>query len=578
MNLTKLYNYKKIVLILTLLTLSVLSQSPALAEDEERVYIVPTTAESKTWDPRVGYGSGSDQVTYHIYEALLGVEYTDEGEWEFYPLLATTWDIADNNSMITFDLREDVKFHDGTPFNSSAVKYWFDRMAGVGRGPAWLYTMYIEDVIPLDTYKVAVNLTVATPIFDILCIMSNPFGAYAIVSPTYVEAHTTEEDPGAEDWMYDHACGTGPYMLESVDHGSESVWVKHEDYWGGWDGDHIDKVVYEVIENTQTQLMQFLAGEIDILSPEYSQVEDIKSQKPDAVLYVDETFLSELYIFMNMAKEGPLQDINVRKAVSYAFDYEGVVEQVYAGYALQGRGPLPHALPEFDPDVYQYSYNLTKAREYMAMSNYSEGFSALIVPSPGNWEQIAEVFQSNMAELNIDVEIQTMTYSVLWDVMSEPDTAPEFSIALWYPDYATADSYITPVFGPIAWSWQNWAFYETEEVNNLLDEGRFEFNETRRMEIYKEIQAILVEDAPCVYMLEEDRLSFMQPYLKGFKRVPNIQGYSVYDMSLEGKYPPPEPDPEPEDTGGGIPGYPYESLAAGLAVVAALLWYLHKNR
>jgi len=577
MFLTKLLKNKKIVLILTLLTLSSLTLlSPVIAEDviEERVYVVASTGESKTWDPMVGYGSGSDHVTYNIYEALLGVEYTDEGEWEFYPLLATSWEIAENKSMITFNLREDVTFHDGTPFNSSTVEYWYERMAGVGRGPAWLYTTYIEDVIAIDTYKVVVNLTMPTPEFDILCIMSNPYGAYGIVSPTYVEAHATEEDPWAEDWMHDHGCGTGPYMIESVDHGSESVWVKYDDYWGGWSGDHIDRVIYKVMENTQTQLMQFLAGEIDALSPEYNQVSDIESQNPEAVLFIDETFLGELYIFMNMAKEGPLQDINVRKAISYAFDYEGVVEQVYAGYAVQATGPIPNALPEWDPDVYQYSYNLTKAKEYMALSNYSEGFEALIVPSPGNWEQIAQVFQSNMAELNIDVEIQTMTYSILWDVMANPDTAPEFTIALWYPDYPTADSYITPVFGPIAWSWQNWAYYETEEVNNLLDEGRFEFNQTRRLEIYKDIQDILVEDAPCVYMLTEDRLTFLQPYVDGYNRVPNIQGYSIYKMSLEDKYP---AEPEPE-TPGGIPGYPYESMVAGLAAVALILWYANKNK
>jgi len=576
MNLLKFSKNKLFVLILVLLMISSLTiLSPVTAEEEERAYVVATTAESKTWDPMVGYGSGSDQITFNMYEALLGVEYTDEGEWEFYALLATSWDIADNNSMITFNLRENVTFHDGTPFNSSAVKYWFDRLAGVGRGPAWLYTMYIEDVIPVDTYTVIINLTTPTPEFDILCIMSNPFGAYAIVSPTYVQAHVTAEDPWAQDWMYDHTCGTGPYMLESVDHGSESVWIKYKDYWGGWDGDHIEKVIYKVNENTQTQLMQFLAEEIDILGPDYNQVDNIKNQKSDAVLYVDDTFLSELYIFMNMAKEGPLQDINVRKAISYAFNYEGVVDQVYAGYALQAIGPLPHALPEWDPDVYQYSYNLTRAKEYMAKSNYSEGFEALIVPSPGNWELIAQVFQSNMAELNIDVEIQTMTYSVLWDVMSDPDTAPEFTIALWYPDYPTADSYITPVFGPIAWSWQNWAYYETEELNNLLDEGRFEFNETRRMEIYTEIQEILVEDVPCVYMIEEDRVSFLQPYVKGFKRVPNIQGYSIYDMSIEGKYPPPVIEPE---TGWNIPGYPSASVTVALTAVVLLLWYTNKNK
>lgn len=566
-----------ILIALTLITVvSALAFTPASANDVERVFVTPRISESKTWDPMVGYGAGSDMVTFNLYEALLGVEYTDEGNWEFYPLLATSWDIADDYSEITFQLREEVTFHDGTPFNSSAVKYWFDRMMGVNRGPAWLYATYIEDVDPVDTYTVVVKLNDPTPTFDILSIMSNPFGAYAIVSPSYVQAHATDEDPWAEDWMYDHACGTGPYELESVTHGTENVWVKFEDYWGGWEGDHIDKVVFKIIGDTQVQLMQFLSGELDTLDPEYSQIDDIQNQKEDAELFVDGTFLSELYVFINTAKDGPLQDINVRKAISYAFDYEGVVEQVYGGYALQGKGPLPHTIPDFDPEAFQYSYNLTKAKEYMAMSEYPDGFSALIVPSPGNWEQIAQVFQSNVAELGIDVEIQAMPYSVLWDLMADPQEAPEFTIALWYPDYPTADSYLTPVFGPLEWSWQNWAYYENEEVNQLLDEGRFEFDEDARTAIYKEIQSIIIDDAPCVFMIEEDRLTFLQPYVEGYHRVPSHQAYSIYKMSIEDKYPPEEPEPEPKPKG--IPGFPYESVAVGLAAGAILVWYLSKNK
>ena len=572
-----LFNQRTVIAILLITLISAMVAIPVSAENtEERVYVTAMTSESKTWDPMVGYGAGSDMVTFNLYEALLSVEYTEEGGWEFYSLLATDWEIADDYSEITFQLREGVTFHDQTPFNSSAVKFWFDRMLGVNRGPAWLYATYIEEVDPVDTYTVVVKLTEPTPTFDILSIMSNPFGAYGIVSPTYVLAHATDEDPWAAEWMYDHACGTGPYMLESVTHGTENVWVKFEDYWGGWEGHHIDRVVFKVIGDTQVQLMQFLSGEIDALSPDYSQIDDIQNQKEDAVLFVDQTFLSELYIFMNMAKEGPLQDINVRKAISYAFDYEGVVEEVYGGYALQGRGPLPHTIPDFDPDAFQYSYNLTKAKEYMAMSEYANGFSALIVPAPGNWEQIAQVFQSNVAELGIDVEIQAMPYSVLWDLMSDPETAPEFTIALWYPDYPTADSYITPVFGPLEWSWQNWAYYDNEVVNQLLDDARFEFDEATRTEIYEEIQGILIEDAPCVYMIEEDRLTFLQSYVEGYHRVPSHQAYAIYKMSVEGKYPAEDPEPEPAPKG--IPGFPYESVVFGVVAGAVLVWYLSKNK
>lgn len=538
--------YPTVIIILSVaLALCILQIPSAKGEDngqEERVLVIPVQTETKTWDPMVGYGAGSDMITYNIYEGLLSVERLENGSWVFKPLLATSWEESENHTVWTFHLREGVVFHDGTPFNSSAVRFWFDRMLGVNRGPAWIYSTYIDRVVEVDTYTVRIYLKRPIPSFDFKCIMSNVFGAYGIVSPTYVLSHTTEEDPWAEDWMYDHTCGTGPYMLVNVSHGVESVWARFPDYWGGWEGPHVDKVVFKVVSDPQVQMMMFLRGEVDLYGPTRDQVPGVLAAMPEAILDVDREYLSVTYIFMNMGKPGPLQDINVRKAISYAFDYEGVINYVYAGYARPARGPLPHGIPYWDPELSMYKTNLTLAREYMANSSYPDGFEATIVAGPGDWEQVAEVFQSNMAEIGITVNIEVMPYATLWDLMQNATTAPEFTIALWYPDYPTADVYLTPVFGPLETAWQNWSFYNNSEVNALLEEGRYEFNETQRAQIYMEIQRKIVEDAPCIFMYEPDRLTFLQPYVEGFKRSPIHNGYRIYDISIEGKYPS-EPPP-----------------------------------
>lgn len=556
------------------------------SDEDEREIVVPVITESKTWDPMVGYGAGSDTVTYNIYEGLIAIERLGNGTWVFKPLLATSWESQDN-LVWTFNLREGVKFHDGTPFNSSAVVYWYERMVGVNRGPAWLYDMVIEEVEATDTYEVKITLREAIPEFDFKCIMSNVFGAYGIMSPTYATAHATEEDPWAEEYMYDHASGTGPYMLVDVEHGSESVWQSFPDYWGGWEGEHIDKVVFRVIGDPQVQMMQFLSGDVDLYAPTRDQILGVQDEYPDAKLFVDKQYLSVLYIFMNMGKSGPLQDVNVRKAISYAFDYQGVIDHVYNGYARPAKGPLPHGIPLFYDGTYQYQTNLTRAKEYMAKSSYKNEYNstspAKIVAAPGDWEQIAQVFQSNVKEIGIEVEIQSMPYSVLWDLMSDPETAPEFTIALWYPDYPTADVYLTPVFGPMETAWQNWAFYESEEVNSLLLEGRYEFDEDERADIYKDIQEIIVEDAPTVFMLEEDRVTFLASYVEGYNRSPIHNGVSYYEMNVEDKYvSEPEPsngDGEPEPTDGGTQYNTNMIIVGGVVVVViALIIYFFMQK
>jgi peptide/nickel transport system substrate-binding protein len=492
-------------------------------------------AEAATWDPCVGYGAGSSTITLNIYEGLVGIDLLEDGTWTFFPKLAKSWVESDNHTTWTFELRENVLFHDGTKFNSSAVLFWFERMLGVGRGPAWIFSEYYDRVVPVDTYTVKIHLKRPTPSFDVKCILSNAFGSSGIMSPTYVKSHSTPEDPWAEDWMYDHTCGTGPYMLDHVDHGVESVWLKFPEYWGGWEGDHLDKIEFRVIPDLQVQMMHFFAGEVDSFNAPRDQIAGVLDEFPEAKLWWDTEFLAVIYTYMDMRRP-ELQDINVRKAISYAFDYEGVIEHVYHGYAWPAHGPVAHGIPNHDPDVFTYTYDLDKAKEYMAKSAYPDGFTATIGPQPGSREQIAEVFQQNMAEIGITVEIQSVPYSVLWEMMQDPETSLDFSIANWFPDFPTFDSAFTPSLGPIEYSWQNWSFYNSSEVRTLLEDARYEFNETKRDNLYKELQRVIVEDSPCLFMFEEHRTMLLQPYVEGFKQSPIVSATYWYDVSIEDKY------------------------------------------
>lgn len=182
-----------------------------------------------------------------------------------------------------------------------------------------------------------------------------------------------------------------------------------------------------------------------------------------------------------------------------------------------------------------------------------------------------------MAQIGITINIQTVQYATLWDLMSNATTAPEFSIALWYPDYPTADNYITPVFGPLDTAWQNWAFYVNPQVNSLLDQGRFELNQTKQAQIYKTIQSQITADTPTVFMYEPYRVEFLQNYVQGYKRSPLHNGFSIYNMNIEGKYPaeivtPPPPQPQP---------FPTTYLLAGIAaviIIAAVVVVVMRRR
>lgn len=446
------------------------------------------------WDPSVEFSNGI--ITMHnMYETLL---YYDSLNDSFEPRLATDYTSSDDGLTWTFKLREGVKFHDGTDMNAEAVRYSIQRTIDMNMGAAYIWDP-VEAINVVDDYTVEFQLSYAAPL-DL--VVSAGYAAF-IFSPTAVEA-------GGDAWFADgNECGTGPYMLQDNTGTEEVILTKFEDYWGGWgntEGDQFDKVVIKRVSETASRRQMIEKGEGDIT---YSMpFEDVYAMRENADLTVTPTPSFQNLLFMLNCQKEPLNDPLVRQALSYAFPYEAVVEYAMGEFASQSRGTIPFGHWGHGADLFQYNFDLDKAKELLEQAGVGE-FSMLLTYMSGeeSEKKAAELYQSELAKIGITLEIRGLPWESQWDlaINGADDERQDILVMYWWPDYATPYSWLLNLFHTEEETLFNLNYYSNAEFDALVDEANSLSGTDRDAgeQMFIDAQRILVEEAPSIWAYDQ---------------------------------------------------------------------------
>ncbi len=465
-------------------------------------------------------------VLYSVYESLL--KYNLE-TFAVEPSLATSWEISPDARSCVFHLREGVKFHDGTEFNAEAVKFSYERVMGLGLGPSVLLEP-VSEVEVLDDYTI--KFVTEQP----FAFWEDNFASYkglVAMSPTYVKAHASTDDPWAKVWMHDHTCGTGPYMVSEWRHDEQIEIVRFEGYWRGWTGKEPSKVLYSMAAEPGKRKLMLEKGTIDIA------VEIPSDMIPDLAANQDITVqivggMAQLYVNMKCSK-GPLANRLLRKAVSYALDYDAIARVWYG--AIPAQGPIPRASYCHDDTLLIYRQDVERAKLLLAAAGYSPGEVTLSLTYIAgiDWERnLATLIQQNLADIGISVQMQQMPWSVFasWATDSEVST----DMYIYYTAAATADPYIMfwECFAPEALKGAGWNNgYNNPALGAILDRVLIEPNRDVRAELYKEAQRMITEDAPAIFVFEVPFIYTYRSELKGIIPDALYQGYYPYEIWKE---------------------------------------------
>jgi peptide/nickel transport system substrate-binding protein len=280
--------------------------------------------------------------------------------------------------------------------------------------------------------------------------------------------------------------------------------TRNPHYWQGWKGDHFQKVILKIATepSTQQMLLQTGAADMNIAFP-VSNIAQLQGQKGIKVL--TEPGLNILYIGLNN-KSGPTANQLVRQALSYTLDYQGAVKQVYDGYAQQAKGPIPPALWGYDKALPQYHLDIAKAKSLLAQAGYPHGFPLTItVEENPLYQQVVESWQSTLKQVGVNATVQTMPWATEYKKLSSPSTAPNAFITGWYADFADPDDFLYPQYassqqGTVGF---NLEWFGNKNVDQLLNEARVTASHAKRVQLYQQVQQLLIQQAPAIWVLDQ---------------------------------------------------------------------------
>lgn len=481
---------------------------------------VGTIRDAVNLDPAVAVATTDYNIFDAIYEGLVTYARTVDGDGnvtaslDFAPALATSWETSEDGLDWTFHLRHGVTFHDGTPFNAEAVRYSFERSIVMGTGLTWQISgmLSLGDIEVVDDYTVVFHLK--APYAPFLETMRLPVAS--IVSPTAVEANGGITEGRRNEWMVNNAVGTGPFMLESRKNDDRTVLVANPDYWG--EGPHLDKITFRIVPDPATLRLLLSRGEVQVVTLGLSWLDmlDIENM-PGLKLYVQDAFPEIRIAPFNVQKE-PFDNVLVRRAVSYAIDYQSIIDGVMLGQAIRLTSPIPKGTFGHDPNLEVYQYDPERAKALLTEAGYPNGFQfELAYPSADQERfEVSTVMQANLAAVGINAELVGYAWPPLLEKWDNGDY--DLSVGKWAP---TGDPH-SRIFGLLGCesfgAAGNYGRYCNPEVDKLAKEAVATIDREARAALYAQLQKLVMDDAPWLFLYQPKR---------GFPLVDSVVGFHI---------------------------------------------------
>lgn len=481
-------------------------------------------------DPHGGYDPGSGFVLAGIYESL--IRQKPGAGVQLEPWLAESWEANADYSSWTFHLRDGVTFQDGSPLTAAGAQASFGRLFALGLAPANVLGRFIasaDQIVAVDERTLQFDLDLPARLFEVA--MSAPFGT-AIMNVAAAMQHEVDGDLG-HAWcqVNSEGLGTGPYRLSAYDPQTSAVLDRFDGYWGGWDGDHFDQVVIRVVAEVETRRELIEQGEVDLV--ENIGLDAVADLEGNPDLVVDRhTDLTVRYTAITQAE--PFLQPEARQALCWAFPYEEVLQGVFLGYAEPAQGAVSSNCAGFSPTTTSFTTDLDKAKALLEQAGIPAGTKIKTVSATGATivQTIAELYQRNLQEIGLEVEIQIMDYAsyvglVYGDLPAEE--RPLLFPGFWSPDYDDAWSQLWPLTSCDAWLSGNAGHYCNDRVEELLTAAQNATDEETYLQALAEAQQIVAYDDPAgIYFALPEWITVLRGDIGGFALHPVVSSRLDY--------------------------------------------------
>lgn len=420
----------------------------------------------------------SIQTTMNVNYNMHGTLFEPQEDASVKPALAEKWEKVDDLTW-KITLRQDATFHNGEPVNAEAVKFSFERTFNPDiQNPHTGKLSAFTDLTVLDEY----TFTIATkePYAPGLYML----GYYMpIVPPKYIAEV-------GDDAYNANPVGCGPYKLVEWMRGEAVIMERYEDYYGPKPA--YKNLIFKAVPEEASRIAALLTGEADVISgvPVHQRQKIVDSGKA----YLTDQMGVMPYLGLN-TYDPPFNDVRVRQAANYAVNKELISQGLFEGKAIICAGPISPRTFGANPDLKSYPFDPAKAKQLLAEAGYADGVEVRLA-YPTYMSQIqeqAEVIAANLEEGGFKVTLEAYERAVMW----ERYTAKQHQMFIyWWDDAPEPDRYMYSLFHSTSRDY----YYKNPEVDALLDKGRTIMDREERAKVYHEIDRVLYEDAPWVYL------------------------------------------------------------------------------
>jgi peptide/nickel transport system substrate-binding protein len=488
-----------LVLALAMFTTACVSGGQNSGEAKEDL-VVAQGSDAKTLDPQKTNDNPSSRVMKQIYNTLI----VQTEEMELVPGLAE-WEVVDEKTY-SFKLVEGVKFHNGEELKASDVKFTFDRILDPAtKSPASFLVSGIDKVEVIGEYEFVI--TTKEPFAPFLAHLSHT--ATSIINEKAVMA--AGEDYGTKP------VGTGPFKLSSWKTGDSIVLERFEEYYLG--AAKLKTITFRNITENSNRTIGLETGTIDIaydIAPD-----DIKLVESHKDLKLNrKQSLATGYIGFNTNK-APFDKVEVRQAINHAVNVDSIITTVLKGLGRKATGPIGPDVFASNSGLNGYEYNVEKAKQLLAEAGYEKGFEATIWTNDNPTRvKIAEIVQNQLKQIGITLKIESLEFGAYLDATAAGNH--DMFILAWGtvtgdPDYGLYSLFHSTQFGSAG----NRTFYANDRVDELLDMGRTTLDSQVRTDAYMEIQEIIAEEAPWIFLNITEYADGLRKNIQGFKQHPN---------------------------------------------------------
>lgn len=454
--------------------------------------------EPDTLNPLTSTDAYSSSILDNIYEPLLQ---RNRDTLELEPLLAESWDISEDGLTITFHMRKDVRFTDGTPATAHDVEYAYRKIMDTKVDCPHQRNYYrdVKDAKVLDDHTI--RFTYKEPYFRALEICG-----YTPCLPRHL---FEQEEDFNKSRLNREPIGTGPYKFSEWITGRKIVLEKNEDYWG--DKPKIKRRLYKFINLDSTALIELKKRHLDLMGLRALQWVKQTNKPRFKRAFRKEKYYTPNYNYIGWNIRRPLfKDKRVRRAMTMLVDREKILKTILFGLGEVVTGPAYVNSPYYDHDINPWTYDPAGAKKLLEETGWADHdgdgirdkdgisfkFEFLISSGSTFADQLSTVLQGELAKVGIRMEVRRLEWATFLKLIEERDfdavtlgwslgveTDP---FQLWHSTQADQGS--------------NFVGFESEETDDIIVKNRRTFDLDGRIELMKRFHAILHDEQPYTFL------------------------------------------------------------------------------